>query len=41
MSRSDMAGRENPFEDDYRGFDVREDEAARGPLILTFFRGRW
>ncbi|MFN3609724.1 MAG: SPOR domain-containing protein [Hyphomonas sp.] len=39
MSRSDMAGRENPFEDDYRGFDVREDEAARGPLILTLAIG--
>lgn len=39
MSRSDMAGRENPFEDDYRGFDVREDETARGPLILTLAIG--
>lgn len=39
MSRSDMAGRDNPFEDDYRGFDVREDEAARGPLILTLAIG--
>lgn len=39
MSRSDMAGHENPFEDDYRGFDVREDEAARGPLILTLAIG--
>ncbi len=24
-----------PFEDDYRGFDIREDEASRGPLILA------
>lgn len=39
MSRSDMAGRESPFEDDYRGFDVREDEAARGPLILALAIG--
>lgn len=39
MSRSDMAGRDNPFEDDYRGFDVREDETARGPLILTLAIG--
>ncbi|MBY9067870.1 SPOR domain-containing protein [Hyphomonas sp. WL0036] len=39
MSRSDMAGHDNPFEDDYRGFDVREDEAARGPLILALAVG--
>lgn len=28
-----------PFEDDYRGFDVREDETARGPLILALAIG--
>lgn len=39
MSRSDMAGRDHPFEDDYRGFDVREDETARGPLILALAIG--
>ena len=29
----------SPFEDDYRGFDVREDETARGPLILALAIG--
>ena len=29
----------SPFEDDYRGFDVREDDAARGPLILALAVG--
>ena len=39
MSRRDMADQEHPFEDDYRGFDVREDETARGPLILAIAAG--
>jgi len=39
MSRHNSAGHDHPFEDDYRGFDVREDEAARGPLILTLAVG--
>ncbi|MFN4025564.1 MAG: SPOR domain-containing protein [Hyphomonas sp.] len=40
MSRRDMAGDDyGPFDDDYRGFDVREDEAARGPLILALAVG--
>ena len=40
MNRRDMAGDDyGPFDDDYRGFDVREDEAARGPLILTLAIG--
>ncbi|HAE95069.1 MAG TPA: hypothetical protein DCG65_10935, partial [Hyphomonas atlantica] len=29
----------SPFEDDYRGFDVREDDSARGPLILALAVG--
>jgi cell division protein FtsN len=29
----------SPFEDDYRGFDVRDDETARGPLILALAVG--
>ena len=29
----------SPFEDDYRGFDVRDDETARGPLILALAIG--
>ena len=29
----------SPFEDDYRGFDVREDDSARGPLILALAIG--
>jgi hypothetical protein len=28
-----------PFEDDYRGFDIRDDETARGPLILALAIG--
>ena len=28
-----------PFEDDYRGFDVREDDSTRGPLILALAVG--
>ena len=28
-----------PFDDDYRGFEGREDEAARGPLILAIAIG--
>lgn len=39
MSRRDMADQEHPFEDDYRGFEVREDETARGPLILAIAAG--
>ena len=29
----------SPFEDDYRGFDVRGDDSARGPLILALAIG--
>ena len=29
----------SPFEDDYRGFDVREDDSTRGPLILALAVG--
>nr|WP_321362115.1 SPOR domain-containing protein [uncultured Hyphomonas sp.] len=29
----------SPFEDDYRGFDLRDDETARGPLILALAIG--
>lgn len=29
----------SPFEDDYRGFDIRDDETARGPLILALAIG--
>lgn len=40
MSRRDMAGEDyGPFDDDYRGFDVREDETARGPVILALAVG--
>lgn len=40
MNRRNAAGDEYaPFEDDYRGFDVREDEGARGPLILALAVG--
>lgn len=40
MSRASSHGEDySPFDDDYRGFDVREDEAARGPLILTLAIG--
>jgi cell division septation protein DedD len=28
-----------PFDDDYRGFDIRDDETARGPLILALALG--
>ena len=28
----------SPFEDDYRGFEIRDDETARGPLILALAR---
>ncbi len=28
-----------PFEDDYRGFEIREDDSARGPLILALAIG--
>lgn len=28
-----------PFDDDYRGFDARDEETARGPLILTLAIG--
>ena len=28
-----------PFEDDYRGFDIRDDETGRGPLILALAVG--
>ncbi len=40
MDRSEFAGRASgAFEDDYRGFDVREDDTARGPLILALAIG--
>lgn len=29
----------SPFEDDYRGFEIRDDETARGPLILALAVG--
>ena len=29
----------SPFEDDYRGFEIRDDERARGPLILALAIG--
>lgn len=28
-----------PFDDDYRGFDIRDDETARGPLIMALALG--
>ena len=28
-----------PYEDEYRGFDVREDDSGRGPLILFLALG--
>ena len=28
-----------PYEDEYRGFDIRDDETSRGPLILTLAIG--
>ncbi|MFN3911134.1 SPOR domain-containing protein [Hyphomonas sp.] len=40
MGRASSNGEDySPFDDDYRGFDVREDETARGPLILTLAVG--
>jgi len=40
MGRSNAEGDDYaPFDDDYRGFDGREDEAARGPLILALAIG--
>ncbi len=40
MSRPRIAGRDQaPFEDDYRGFELDEDESARGPLILVLALG--
>ncbi|MEX1252086.1 MAG: SPOR domain-containing protein [Hyphomonas sp.] len=40
MARSSSQDEEyTPFDDDYRGFDAREDETARGPLILTLAIG--
>ncbi len=40
MSRARMAEREyGAFEDDYRGYDVREDETMRGPMILALAVG--
>ena len=29
----------SPFEDDYRGFEIRDDDTARGPLILALAVG--
>jgi cell division septation protein DedD len=40
MSRSNAQGQDqSPFDEDYRGFDVREDEGARGPVILALAIG--
>ena len=40
MGRASSHGEDYaPFDDDYRGFDVREEETARGPLILTLAIG--
>jgi len=40
MARSSSQSEEYaPFDDDYRGFDAREDETARGPLILALAIG--
>lgn len=40
MSReSSQDGDYTPFDDDYRGFDAREAETARGPLILVLAIG--
>ncbi|MBA3067151.1 MAG: hypothetical protein FP825_01560 [Hyphomonas sp.] len=40
MGRASSHGEDYaPFDDDYRGFDVREEETARGPLILTLAVG--
>lgn len=36
MSRSNAQNHDyTPFDDDYRGFEAREEETARGPLILA------
>ena len=37
-SRSER-GNYAPFDDDYRGFEIRDDETARGPLILALAIG--
>ena len=40
MGRASSHGEDySPFDDDYRGFDAREEETARGPLILTLAIG--
>ena len=40
MDRQSSQGQDyTPFDDDYLGFDAREEEAARGPLILTLAIG--
>lgn len=40
MGRYRDNGRDySPFEDDYRGFEIREDDSARGPLILALAVG--
>lgn len=40
MSRSNAEGHDYaPFDDDYRGFEAREEETARGPLILALAIG--
>ncbi len=40
MGRESSQGHEySPFDDDYRGYDAREEETARGPLILTLVIG--
>lgn len=36
---SSQGGDYTPFDDDYRGFDAREEETARGPLILALAIG--
>jgi cell division septation protein DedD len=33
------SGNYAPFDDDYRGFEIRDDETARGPLILALAIG--
>lgn len=39
MARYHDADDYSPFEDDYRGFEIRDDESARGPLILALAIG--
>ena len=40
MGRSrNERGNYAPFDDDYRGFEIRDDETARGPLILALAIG--